>query len=129
MALNNDDFDELRKAVHAEDAQREVMIKRSRDVLKLSKTSIFALHRGDTTKANKQLTEAQKIAVEELFPIVEKYPHLRFGSLANSLEEFAEARIFQAFLATGRVPSRPELEIVSAEEYLGGLLDFTGTFR
>ena len=102
------------------------MIKRSREVLKLSKNSIYALHRGDVARAVEQIANAKEIARRDLLPIVEKYPTLRFGALSGALEEFAEACVFVGFMQNHKVPSFAELEIVNKEEYLGGIMDFTG---
>lgn len=112
--------------MQAEDEQRENLIKKSRDVLKLSKGSIYSLHRGDVAKAKEQVTQAKEIAKRELLPIIAAAPHLRFGALSGALEEFAEACVFSEFLASGRIPTLAELEIVNKEEYLGGVMDFTG---
>ena len=51
-------FDEMRVKIEAYDAQREELIKRTRDVQKLSKQSIYSMHRGDFAKAEAQLLEA-----------------------------------------------------------------------
>ncbi len=40
--------------------------------------------------------------------------------------QFAEARIFKEYLESGRVISSKEVDLADAEEYLGGVLDFTG---
>ena len=104
-----------------EDERREQLIKRSREVLKLSKNSIYALHRMEFARAKEQIAQAKEIAKRDLLPIAELYPTLRFGALSGALEEFAEACCFAGFLANGRVPSLVDLEIVNTEEYLGGI--------
>ncbi len=109
-----------------EDELREALIKRSRDVLKLSKNAIYALHRGDVQRAGGMVHEAKEQAKRELLPTAVAHPTLRYGALGSALEEWAEAAIFQEFLATGRIASLAELEIANREEYLGGLMDFTG---
>lgn len=120
------DFTELNRQLMEEDERREQLIKRSREVLKLSKNSIYALHRGDVDKARDMVREAKELAKRDLIPIVEKWPSLRYGAFSGAMEEFAEAAIFAAFLGTSRVPTIAELEIVNREEYLGGIMDFTG---
>lgn len=72
------------------------------------------------------LEEAVKIANEELLPVTERLPHLRHGSLAAALEEYAEARVFQCWLRTNRIPRMDEVKPCSRDEYLGGVLDFAG---
>ena len=43
-----------------------------------------------------------------------------------ALLQWAEGRIFQVFLLEGRVPRMEELPLVNRDEFLGGVLDFTG---
>jgi len=109
-----------------DDAVRDGIIKRSRDVLKNAKVAIYCLHRAEDDKAEGLLREAVKIANEELLPVTERLPHLRQGSLAAALEEYAEARVFQAWLRTDRIPNMDELAPCNRDEYLGGVLDFAG---
>jgi hypothetical protein len=40
--------------------------------------------------------------------------------------QWAEGRVFEAFLREGRVLRMSELPLVNRDEYLGGVLDFTG---
>lgn len=101
------------------------VIKRSRDIQKLSKQAIFSLHRGQLGEAENRLKIAES-AAEELLPLIEKSPTLRHGSFANACEEYAEGVILYVYLNQGRVPDRGEVKLADTEEYLGGVLDFTG---
>ncbi|KAK9916248.1 hypothetical protein WJX75_000477 [Coccomyxa subellipsoidea] len=123
--VDSDDFLGLRKDMENFDAQRESIIKRSRDIQKLAKQAIFAAHRSNMEKSYKQTAEAEQIA-NELIPLISQLPDLRHGSFSNAMEEYAEAKIFQAFLKHRRVIPSKELPIVERDEYLGGVLDFTG---
>lgn len=87
-------FEGLNNQMAEYDQLREQIIKRSRDIQKLSKQAIFSLHRSDDANAVKQLDQAQAIALE-LLPMVQANPTLRQGSYGNSLEEWAEAKIFR----------------------------------
>lgn len=40
--------------------------------------------------------------------------------------QYAEGYIFKVFLQEGRVPRMAEMPILQRDEYLGGVLDFTG---
>ena len=64
--------------------------------------------------------------VDELWPIVEQNAQLRKGSYAGGLEEYAEAVVFAHFIRTGKILPSSELKRCDADEYLGGVLDFTG---
>ena len=103
---------------------------------KLSKQSIFSLHRNQTGKARGQLAaamaKAQSISAEFDFAGT---PELRSGSFQNAMEEWVEGRLFEAWLESGGkiILSPEELSaeltsplVMTEEEYLGGLVDFTG---
>ena len=110
----------------AEDASREELIKKSREVLKCAKAAIYALHRRDVKGATALVASARSITMADLLPIVTANPTLRFGAFSAAMEEYAEAAIFAAFLATGAIPTLASLEFCTKEEYLGGVMDFTG---
>jgi len=122
---NDSEFEALRNEMNAYNEKRDVIIKNSRDVTKLSKHAIFALHRKDFDKAETQLKDALAKAME-LSPIIEEEPTLRKGSFAGGIEEYCEGRIFQHFLQTGNLLKKSEIPIANMNEYLGGILDFTG---
>ncbi|GAB4820549.1 hypothetical protein N2152v2_007595 [Parachlorella kessleri] len=123
--LETSDFDSLYEELKAYDEQRELVIKRSRDIGKLSKQAIFSLHRGALDEAASRLEGAQK-AASELLPIIRSNPTLRQGSFSAAIEEYAEACAFREYLASGRLLSSREIDLAETEEYLGGVLDFTG---
>lgn len=112
------DFEDMNDQMKQEDEQRENVIKRSREVLKSSKTAIYCLHRLELEKAEDHMKNAERVA-RELLPLTETYPHLRMGILTSSLEEWAEAKIFHRFLVDGTIPKRSDLDIVNVEEFLG----------
>ncbi|KAF1775333.1 Translin, C-terminal [Phytophthora cactorum] len=94
-----------------------------------SKQAIFALHRSDKAEALKLLGNAEKVApivIPELVALAEKNPSLRDGALSSSLEEYAEAKCFCYYLDTKCLLPRREVPIVLKNEYLGGVIDFTG---
>mmetsp|Transcript_43640 Transcript_43640/g.123650 ORF Transcript_43640/g.123650 Transcript_43640/m.123650 type:complete len:213 (+) Transcript_43640:255-893(+) len=123
--FDSDDMSFIRTQMALDDEKRESLIKRSRDVLKLSKMSISMCLRGDTQNAQKNLDECLTILKQELIPVVAEIPALR-SSVAFCLEEWAEAKILHSFLMHNRIPRLGDLEVLTYEEYLGGLLDFTG---
>ena len=94
-------------------------------MLKASKQAIYALQRGDHAKADGLISEGKRRAQELLGALV-AYPNLRFGALSSALEEWAEAAVFSVFLKEGRIPTMAELEILTRDEYLGGVMDFCG---
>ena len=123
--LDDAEFTQLRRSIVEEDDARESLIKKSRDVLKCSKQAIYALQRSETPRADALIAEGKEKAKELLAALV-AHPHLRFGALSAALEEWAEAAVFAIFLKEGRIASMAELEILSRDEYLGGVMDFCG---
>ncbi|KAG1662772.1 hypothetical protein FOA52_006798 [Chlamydomonas sp. UWO 241] len=125
MLLDPFDWTELVASYKEADTTREMVIKRCRDMQKLSKNAIFSLHRGDLAGADVQIASAEGIA-RELLPTVDTAPSLRQGSFGSACEEWAEAVIFRTYLAEARVLAWREVSWLTCEEYLGGLLDFSG---
>ncbi|CAM9200237.1 unnamed protein product [Scytosiphon promiscuus] len=119
------EFEVIRVAMTAFDEKRETVIKRTRDIQKWSKMAIYSLHRGDTKKAEKQLSDCRK-AADGLLPLINETPRLRMGAFSCSMEEFAEARLYELWLKEKKIATRKEVGLVNTEEYLGGLLDLTG---
>ena len=85
------DFDRIDEEMRAYDEKREVVIKRSRDIQKLSKQAIFSMHRGAHEEAAQRLAAAKAGALE-LVPIIQANPMLRPGSYSAAVEEYAEVR-------------------------------------
>lgn len=140
--LPNEELKALRERMEHRDQLRETLIKRCRDGQKAAKQAIFALHRQDPKKAKKLMDECQDMIQKDLLPIVEEEPFLRRGSFSNFLEEYAEAKLFYAWIFgdTSQVPdmapAMPDARFLTQEnfspvvleptEYLGGLCDLTG---
>lgn len=127
--LDTDTFTVIRERLEVSDARREQVIKRSRDVQKLSKQAIYSLQRGEMDTARQQLEKASGLAHGIKIELVDEEPSLRTGSFSNSMEEWAEGRLFEEWLKTGKVMTLEELKAeidMNEEEYLGGLGDLTG---
>jgi len=123
--INEEGFLLMVEEMAAYDAEREKVIKQSRDIQKNAKQAIYSLHRGSLDVAQKQLATCEEVA-ESLSGIFAQNPDLKYGSFSNSMEEYAEARIFKTFLDEGRLLGHIEISRVTRDEYLGGVLDFTG---
>ena len=136
--LEQEELEGIRSRVEYRDELREKLIKKSRDGQKAAKQAIYALHRGDHSRALRLLKECENCIRNDLLPIVREEPPLRAGSCANVLEEYAEAKLFYVWLL-GKDDEHPsekcsgillmpndfEIEL-EPEEYLGGLCDLTG---
>jgi len=123
--LAADEIDAIKGRMDAFDKLREQVIKDSRDVQKLAKQAIFAVHRGNLKGSKAQLDDAlgKATAIQQL---IEAQPSLRGGSFSNSLEEWAEGVLTLEWALNKRVMSKKEMPICNTAEYVGALSDFTG---
>lgn len=134
--IAEEEVDSLRKRMEHRDELRETLIKKCRDGQKAAKQSIFALHRGDRKKAASLLLDCEKYITEDLLPIVKEEPPLHLGSFSNVMEEYAEGKMFYAWLfGKDDGVESPKGDLLLPEdftihlepaEYLGGLCDCTG---
>ncbi|MBU0470584.1 MAG: hypothetical protein KKA62_05270 [Nanoarchaeota archaeon] len=115
-------FVKLRKEIQDYDSERENLIKKSRDVLKLSKQVIYALHRDDVPNATKlvQQIEAEKKLLEG---IAKKDNKLAYeGSYKVAIQEYVEALLFYHFVKDGKLV---DLKVLP-EHFVLGLADLPG---
>ncbi|MBI2548257.1 hypothetical protein HYW21_02815 [Candidatus Woesearchaeota archaeon] len=123
--INQQDFQKLKKAIASYDAKREELIKKSRDIVVLSKQIIYAIHRGD-----------MKRALELVPHITELITDLKTGGHAHSgltsegfyrmaMQEYVEALCYYEFMVKQSVPNAQSLG-VEPEEYLLGICDLYG---
>lgn len=139
------ELEELKLRMEHRDELRETLIKRCRDAQKAAKQCIYALHNGAMPRATKLLSTCRQCIIDDLLPIVQEEPMLRYGSFAAVIEEYVEAHLFYTWLvgdinidaAKNReaiqdpslrilLPSEFAPLLLEPEEYLGGLCDLTG---
>jgi len=111
------------------DSAREEVIKKSRDILKASKKSITATLQHDLEKAEKLLKEAEKAARELLKTTITNDVLRKIGSFQSALEEMQEAIFILHWVKIIKTDTKEplvRLDIISDQEYLGGLMDFCG---
>ena len=107
---------------------RDEMIKRSRDVIRLSGWAINAIHRGDLEAAAGYVKEMEE-AVKEFLRYAGSEPVLRHSGLVyNTLSEYVEAKVFYSLIVEGKLPGPEELG-VDEISYLQGLGDVIGELR
>jgi len=115
-------FKKLQQEIKGYDADREELIKKSRDVLKLSKQLIYSVHRDDLKEASglANQIETQK---NHLDKIAFKKKKLIFeGSYKIAVQEYVEAVLYYNFVKTGKLVDLK----VSAEHFVLGLADLPG---
>jgi predicted translin family RNA/ssDNA-binding protein len=123
--LNKTDFKEMRKEFNSFDDNRELVIKKSRDILKLSKQIIYSVHRDDLKEAGKLVSKIglEKKKVEN---IVSKNSKLEsIGAYRVAIGEYVEALLYYYFIKSKKIVTHKFLK-VTTEHYLLGLIDLTG---
>jgi len=115
-------FNKLIKEIQDYDSQREDLIKKSRDLLKLTKQVIYAVHRDEIPQATKLIAE-MKAVKKEVDALAQKNKKLQFeGSYKVAIQEYVEAVLYYEFIKSGQLVELP----VMAEYYLLGLCDLPG---
>lgn len=123
--INEKDFGDMKKEMENFDDKREQIIKQSRDVLKLSKKVIYALHRSDVEGANK-FVESMKSETKRLKQIAAENSELEHvGAYRVALQEYVEALCYHGYFINKNIPTRKELD-VNSSIYLAGICDLSG---
>jgi predicted translin family RNA/ssDNA-binding protein len=119
------EFDEIRKKLEMYDSKREELIKKARDLLKISKQVIYSVYRDDLKGASKLVLDANKIK-KELDKIADFDKKMLFeGSYSEACQEYVEAIAYFSFVKERKLPKASEL-LVDVEDYLMGICDLTG---
>ena len=115
-------FDKLRKDIQEYDSKREDLIKKSRDLLKLSKQLIYSVHRGELDKAEILLKEIEQ-EHDNLNKIAEHDNKLVYeGSYKVAVQEYVEAALYYHFIKDGKLI---DIDVLS-NHYILGLADLPG---
>ncbi len=123
--LNTKEFQEMKKDILDFDTHRELLIKKSRDVLKLSKQIIYAVHRSDMKAAEKLVKTIQK-ELTNLNQYIKKKPKMYHeGSYRVAIQEYVEALLFYGYVQENKIYTKKELG-VDTDYYLLGLTDISG---
>jgi len=123
--LNKNDLKEMRKEFNSFDDNREMVIKNSRDILKLSKQIIYSVHRDDLKEAGKLVKkiESEKKKVEKIVCKNSKLESI--GAYRVAIGEYVEAMLYYYFVKNKNIATHKYLK-VTTEHYLMGLIDLTG---
>lgn len=118
-------FTAMRNQLEQFDSMREDLIKISRDILKMSKASIYEIHRSKLSEANSLLQDAKK-HISKVNLMLKKDPCLSdVGAYAEALEEYVEACCYYGFIQNKKLPTAKQLG-VDIHIYLPGLCDLVG---
>jgi predicted translin family RNA/ssDNA-binding protein len=113
--INSKELDQINKRLRTYDSKREILIKKSRDVLKLSKEIIFGLHRGSSVEGKIKLIkkEVKKLNLENE------------GSYRIAVQEYVEALAFYKFINEKKLLTLKEVKVQDTL-YLLGIMDVSG---
>ncbi len=115
-------FTHLQQEFAQYDEARERLIKKSRDVLKLSKLIIYAVHRDELDKAAELIKEIETER-KELEKIAEHSDKMAYeGSYKIAIQEYVEAILYFTFVKTGKLAEFK----AQAELFMLGLCDLPG---
>ena len=115
-------FAKLQQEIKDYDTERENLIKKSRDVLKLSKQVIYAVHR-DELKNAADLVKQMQQQKKELDKIAAHSNRMETeGSYKIAVQEYVEAMLYFNFVRDGKL-----VEVdASPEHFILGLADLPG---
>jgi predicted translin family RNA/ssDNA-binding protein len=122
--LNKKDFEAMRKEMDAFDKNREDLIAQSREVIKLSKKIIYAIHRKDMKEASASVSEIKQ-KVKSIMKLTEATELEFAGARRAALQEYVEAICYFEFIKGGKVPTHTDLGL-DPETYLLGICDLSG---
>jgi len=123
--INKNEFTRLQKEYNKHDVNREALIKKSREVVKESKSLIYSVHRDEMQKASK-LKEKIKDDLKRLVALTTKNKDLYFtGSIKIAEQEFVEAVCFYEYVKNNKIPTAKELGVTD-DNYILGLCDLVG---
>jgi len=123
--IDKNDLKTLRLKISEFDQRRDIVIKQSRDIVRDSKTVIYAVHRGDLDKAA-QVIDVMTAKLKELDGVAKSHPKLWVGgSYKVAVQEYVEAIAFYSIVKDDRLPTSDELS-VEPEHYLLGVFDLAG---
>jgi translin len=119
--IDKKEFSNIRKEIETRDEVREQIISQSREIITLSKQTIYAVHRKDMETAQKKMAEMKKgiLALQKI-----DIP-LDTNMATVAYQEYAEAAAYAYFVEKGALMSKKAMGIDS-ESYLLGLCDLTG---
>ena len=122
--LDKKDLEAIKFKIDSFEQQRDSTIRISRDVIKLSKKAIYALHREDLKSAGKAVAEMKK-QFTKLSQCVKNPKLLASGSYKVAVQEYVEALCFYELMKYSKIPPHSRLKL-DPEFYLMGLIDLTG---
>lgn len=107
---------------------RELGLRISREVIRLSANTIRAVHRQEFDQAGELLSQAGS-KLQEAGPILKEWPEIYYaGFLSDARKEYTEASVTLALISGAQIPQQADLGVESAP-YLNGMGEVIGELR
>ena len=119
---------EVKKELTQKDSVRENAQQNMRKATSLSKQSILLMHQKKYDKAKKSIENAKEIISKLQGSAKENPDSINSGMFSATLQEYAEANIFQGLIQESRFVTPDEIN-VPAVDYVLGLADVIGEYR
>jgi translin len=121
--------DAFQRQFEEKSAAREKALVAARRSIRASANAIRAIHRGELDQAH-NLMEESRAAIESASAAVRRnHPDVHFaGFLQDAQKEYAEARLTEAVVIGGDLPSPEDLDVELAP-YLNGMAETIGEGR
>ena len=120
--------DAIRAVLDIKDAVREEALRQSRELIRLSATTVRSIHRHEFENARQGLQEAAQRAAE-IIALRESHPDIYYAGYAqDALKEYAEASLLLALVQGHPLPSFTELNI-EVPAYLNALCEAASECR
>ncbi len=114
---------EIEKTLMKREEEMDLILSKSRVVVRACSNSIKAIHAREMKDAKKHLQEAEK-GLKSIRKYEKEFP----AQLNHVLQEYAEARIVLSAVEKEKIPSFGQLS-VGEVSYLNGLLDAVGELK
>lgn len=125
--LNNLAAD-IRAVLDVKDSVREEALRASRELIRLSATTVRSIHRHEFENAQQGLSEASQRAAE-LIALRQSHPDIYYaGYVQDALKEYAEASLLYALVQSQPLPSFAQLDI-EVPAYLNALCEAASECR
>ncbi|MEM3852443.1 MAG: hypothetical protein QXP70_05525 [Methanomassiliicoccales archaeon] len=131
MRLENlgDVMEEVEKELEEKDQVREIAIRLSREIIRLSSEMIFNIVRGAGEKTTVESARTLKSKVIELRTLLEDHADINNAQYVDdAMQEYVEAILLRTAVSGKPLPGPEELR-VRAATYVMGLADLIGEFR
>ncbi len=118
----------IRAVLDVKDTVREEALRQSRELIRLSATTVRSIHRHEFEDAQQGLQEAAQRA-DELRALRDSHPDIYYaGYVQDALKEYAEACLLRALVQEQTLPSFSDLQL-EVPAYLNALCEAASECR